>query len=614
MAARGPGVRMIRMVIGTLAGLLLVLLAAPAAGAHAYLEHSNPADGSTILASPHELELGFSEHVLLSATRISVTDDEAHQVSVSHLRLEASDAANTDEPASVVARLRPLSRGTYQVKWETLSSDDLHRTFGFFVFGVRTSVAASPFRETAPLAGDALLIGALLLGLALALGGLLARRVLSDVAGESGAAVRRALWLTVEAGAALALAASLVQPVVQAALRGASLAQLAMSWYGVRWSVREAGLVLLVLAAWTVGRPSRERLTRALVVPGAVLAAGGVALLGHAATGGRVHPDRVVVTATHLLAALTWAGAVVCLTMVLVGLRVSRGLPVTVLRNALRGFAGPAAACVGVLAVTGLYLGSGTVGSVDAALGTIYGRTLLGKLLLACAAGGLALVNHRRLRGRRDLQVPSRTIATEAVLALLLVGATAVLASAQPATEPQLVDSGPATTRGPLGRQVRDLQVALDVRPNRPGSAVVVVTVFDTRRPSPGPVTTLSVRLGDAPDTIATHVGDGRWIADFPHLAGGTASMRVLVTRQGAPRVVSTFSWTVGPGTAPPRTVLSRAPLHATLVRTAALLGVLLVGGWLLVLGRRRPRPPRGADGASRAGTDRVLTGGLSVH
>lgn len=586
------GRRTFRLLVGAVAGLLLLMTGAPSAQAHAYLEGSNPADGTTLTAAPHELRLSFSEHVVLSATRISVTDGDGRAVPVTGLRL-FHDSEDIEEPAQVVATLPALPRNTYRVSWETLSSDDLHRTTGLFVFGVRTQVAATPFRESRPPAVESLLRALLFAGLALCLGGLLARRSLAGVPGGSGAVARRALVRLATAGAVAALLASLLLPLTQVVTGRAGADQVLGGSWGARWLLRELGLVLLLVATTRVSRErAHSRVTVTLLATGVVLAAVGSALLGHAAAGARMEPLRVAAVAAHLVAALTWAGAVAGLAVVLVGLRVSPRLRVPPLRAALRGFAAPAAACVSVMAVTGVYLASDVVVSVDAVIGTFYGRTLLVKLALVVVACCLALVNHRRLAGRRDLDLPRRTVAAEAVAALLVVAATAVLTSGQPATEPRFVDAAPATT-GPLARQVQDLQESLDIRPNRPGDATAVVDVFDTRRPAPGPVTGVSVRVGHGPAVAASPAGEGHWLAPLHDLATGPGRVHVVVTRSGSATVAGDYPWTVAPPSGTPAAVVSRAPLHSVLASLAGLLGLVMAAAWLTVLLRSRRRTRR---------------------
>src|SRR5207253_1092525 len=110
------------------------------------------------------------------------------------------------------------------------------------------------------------------------------------------------------------------------------------------------------------------------------------------------------------------------------------------------GFGVPAAAAVSVLVISGCYLASGVVGSVDAALLTTYGRTLLLKLGLFAVIAVLGLVNTRRLHRADRPQASRRTVVAEAVVALAVLGLAAVLTSGQPAREPQFVAVSAART------------------------------------------------------------------------------------------------------------------------------------------------------------------------
>ena len=97
-----------------LAALVCSLVPAPA-DAHAYLDHSNPADGSTLTAAPRTLRLEFSEHVVLRATHIEVVDGDGTVVPVTGLRLVTADPDDTEEPAGIVATLPRLAQNTYRV-------------------------------------------------------------------------------------------------------------------------------------------------------------------------------------------------------------------------------------------------------------------------------------------------------------------------------------------------------------------------------------------------------------------------------------------------------------------------------------------------------------------
>lgn len=110
---------------------LAALLAAPASvGAHAFLDHSDPAVGSTVPSPPSVMHLWFTQQLEPAFSRATVTDKSGATV---------NDGAATIDPANkseLDVRLRPLTPGSYKVKWHVLSVDT-HTTEGDFTFNVR---------------------------------------------------------------------------------------------------------------------------------------------------------------------------------------------------------------------------------------------------------------------------------------------------------------------------------------------------------------------------------------------------------------------------------------------------------------------------------------------
>jgi copper transport protein len=325
------------------------------------------------------------------------------------------------------------------------------------------------------------------------------------------------------------------------------------------------------------------------VLAGALLASLGGAMLGHAGADPGAGYTRVVVTAVHLLAVLTWVGGVLALAVAILGRRGRRGDDLGAL-HLLRRFGAPAVVLLGVGVASGVYLASATVASVDAALATTYGRTLLVKLGLVGVMATLALLNHRRLHGPHDLDVPVRGVRAEAAAAVLLLAATAVLTSAQPATEPEFRPQ-PQATQGPVGGRADDLQIGLDVSPGVAGLNVVSVTVFDTRRPAPGQVTGVAIDVGDGALVEATPLGDGRWSISGVDLPPGARTLAVSVTRPGLSAASLRTPWTIGAGGAARHTLVSVAPLTWTLRGLA--LALALAGAVGLLVGVRRTRAAR---------------------
>lgn len=616
---RRPRRRAVRRLVLLLAVATLMALAGPAplAQAHAFLAGSNPADGQVLGSAPGELRLQFSESVVLSATAIDIVDSAGRHYAPGDLTV-VGGGEDTEEPVEIVGTLPALGTGAYRVSWETLSSDDLHRTSGVLVFGIGATVTAGGLVEPSPRPVEAGLRWLMFLGLSGALGGALAARLLGAVRAPFAASaltardVRRVTWVSLGGAAVGAVVATVLLADQLAAVAGSG--DLLRGSYGLRWGLREIGLLLLVAAA-AARLTSRAPSGRGwLLATGAAFALVGDALLGHAGAGTTTSITRVLASAAHLGAAATWSGGLVVLAAVLVP-HVRPGSPGgRRARTVLRLFGPPAVACVGVMVVTGVYLASDVVGSVDAALFTVYGRTLLLKLALAGVAGILALVNTLRLHRARPRRTPRATVAAEALAAVGVLALAAVLTSAQPAMEPELVKSGPVATDSHLDRVVADLQESVAIQPNRPGPNVLIVDVYNTRRPAPAPVRSVEVVLtpaGGTPRTlVAEPLVDDQWSIHTDLATPGRLAVQVIVHRAGLDDTSATYSWVVGG--APDRTraaVVSTDPIGPALRIAALVLMIVLLVTWFLVPigtgagGSRSARALSGVtrrDGASR--------------
>ncbi|RKS77384.1 putative copper export protein [Motilibacter peucedani] len=597
---------------GRLAAVVVVAAAAlvgpvSSASAHAFLVESGPSDGQVVPTAPATLRMQFSESVALPATSIDIVDGDGRHYAPTHLELVRS-SEDDEDPVQVVATLPALPHNTFRVSWETLSSDDLHRTSGVLVFGVDVPVRSSGLHETNPSPEESALRWALFTSVALALGGLLLRRLC--VPAGLVAQGRRAAGLACLGGVG-ALAASVALLLDQLGGAGWRFQAVLVGAYGVRWLVREAGLLLVLTAALTAWRARRPVAgVGLLAAAGTVAAMVGSALLGHAGAARGPALTRVAAEAAHFGAAALWSGFLLAAVPLLLPL-LRPGGDAGAARRVLRGFGVPAAACVSTVVVTGVYLASGVVGSVDAALFTTYGRVLLLKVVVAAVAGALGLQHVRRLHAAVPRPVRAWTLRAEAGAALLVLGLAGVLTSGQPAQEPQLVRAPHAATVPVVDGAIADLQSAVSVQPNRPGRNVVLVDTFDTRRPSPGAVRRVTLTVvgldgRSSPPVAAERIAEGRWSAATTLSSPGRTQLLVSVTRTGLPEVHRTFSWTVAGAPSPTRAArVSTAPVDGLLRAAAAGLALAVLAGWLgfAVLRRRGRRllpdavpPARRAD------------------
>jgi copper resistance protein C len=108
---------------------LIILLAAAAAGAHAFLDRAEPRAGSTLKASPARVRLWFTGALEPAYSRV-------HVVNAAGERIDAGDShVDPANRALLTVSLPALSPGSYKVVWRILSVDT-HVSEGDFTFRV----------------------------------------------------------------------------------------------------------------------------------------------------------------------------------------------------------------------------------------------------------------------------------------------------------------------------------------------------------------------------------------------------------------------------------------------------------------------------------------------
>lgn len=112
-----------------LASLALVasLSLAPPVFAHAFLDHSMPAVGSTVATAPGSLRLHFTEAVVPHFCTVQVLDGRGQSVKVG--------AVSAEGGRTLVVALPKLGPGSYTVVWH-VTAEDTHKTEGRFGFTV----------------------------------------------------------------------------------------------------------------------------------------------------------------------------------------------------------------------------------------------------------------------------------------------------------------------------------------------------------------------------------------------------------------------------------------------------------------------------------------------
>ncbi|HUF38815.1 MAG TPA: copper resistance protein CopC [Anaerolineales bacterium] len=495
---------MLRNFLKILSGLIALAALAVSvrpARAHADLLSASPAPNASLERSPVRIELFFSEPVDPSFTVIRVLDSTGKLVD------NADTTVDPANPARATVTVRSLSDGIYTVSWKVLSAVDSHITSGAYPFAVgdvdtAALEGAAAAQQVNLSAGEVIFRWLTYLPVAALAGGVLFRRLAWDrvigparaEAADAGEVVFRAIerWALV-----LLVAAGIFGLLSQ--IGQVADQDFAMPWhpaaarllvdtrFGVLWLVRTLLSFVLVVYAARPGRPFADALKLSALL--GIMAT--FSLNSHAAAEPRpllpVTGDLV-----HLASASAWVGGLVAFAGAMYALRNIEAHERTALTAALiPRFSNLAIASVALLALSGVYSAVLRVGSIEALAGTLYGRTLLVKSLLAMPAlvvGGLNLTTTTPMMrsaaaagGSPALVGRFRMLLSTEILflslVLLVVGFFAAIPPAQAvSTESAIVEQA----------QAGGLDLRLEISPGRVGLNTFRVTVSSGGDPQAG--------------------------------------------------------------------------------------------------------------------------------
>ncbi len=433
--------RIARQLVAALAILVGVLaLGTTAASAHATLESSSPADGQSVLTSPSEIRITFSEAVTTISGGLSVLDADGKTVDVGNS--EVVGGRTLVAPIS-----ETLSDGTYVATYRVLSADG-HPVSGSLLFAVGAGALDRSAQPSS--SGDRLweIIGGIsrfimYLAALVAAGVAFFLAFIHDHAED-----RWRIVPFVRIGSILALLSAIGIVMSQAALltgKGAgavtdSTVLRDVLNQNLGWSL---ALLMIGLAAVHLSTDIPKKVvSQSLALYGGLAVTVSFAVWGHAT---ELSPTAISLAADaiHATAAALWLGGLVGLVMVL-----SVRTPETVRATAgiIGRFSRMAFWSVIALTLAGLTLTiTGSGASLNSILTTTWGQLVLAKIGLTLIIVLIAAWNRRTLvpsltsptENTGELAVRwatlLRTIRAEAVLLVAVVALTAIVVNVPPA-------------------------------------------------------------------------------------------------------------------------------------------------------------------------------------
>lgn len=302
--------------------------------AHAFLQRAHPAQGVVLAEPPLRIRLEFSETVEAEFNVVAVFNSKGFRMDSGDSQVDINDKRIVEMP------LPTLSPGVYTVVWRVISADG-HPIDGAFAFGVGSvSVSQADLKpKTSVLSRFVVFFAGV--AHATALGGLLllaglpvffllvlrpaARRTLSEEGEDTWASFDHKCQASLLDHSKIALALAMIASAVSLVLQTVRLAGepsaiasfgligrlLSHTRFGQVWSLRVAGLALVAVGLWWIGRRGNENTSFTLrwyiLSAAASLLLITPALSGHpAAAGGWTAVYLIIADWLHLLAAAPW--------------------------------------------------------------------------------------------------------------------------------------------------------------------------------------------------------------------------------------------------------------------------------------------------------------------
>ncbi len=539
-----------------------------AAQAHASLLRSYPEANAVLDRPPAQVELYFTEALEPSFSSIRVLDSGGLQVDGGDSQVDVADATR------MTISLRSMPSGVYTVVWRALSQVDGHVTSGAFAFAVgpveadALSAAGQAAQQVRLPLGEVLARWLQYLAVATLVGGLLFmwlvwQPVLASLDLEQKLSLprRQLAWVAL----AIFLLANVLAFLVQAGQAGGS--EFVAPWneatgillfttrYGVLWLGRV--ILGLALGAFVLGTE----------IPAArwdvMAAAEGLLLVMALGSHNAAEPELffpLLSTWLHLLAFSAWVGGLIHFVAGVWAARreIEPSIRTRLMARLIPRFSALALTSVSVLVLTGLYMIVLRVGTLDALIGTLYGRTLLVKGLLFSGmiflgAINLLLVSPRMRRVAKSPRGNPRlveqffvVIRSEVGLASVLLLSVALLSSVPPARD--------VPNRAVLNQrqEVDDLDILLEVQPGQVGLNTFTITLH-SRGEAVLNAREVSLRFSplavDVPpsEVVLQEEGEGRYAARAASLSlPDTWQVQLSVRREGQFDTFANFNVAVG--------------------------------------------------------------------
>jgi len=476
---------------------LIFVLGIPLAYAHPVILNSSPAQSEAAPVDTTQIIINYSEAIEIDFSVIKVLDSNGNQI-------DNKDTRYFDGESSLVVTTPPLEDGIYTVTSKVLSKVDGHLVPEAFVFGVGNVSVPPPKQKDLgesiyfPEAG-ARFPG--LVGQVIVLGSVISSLVMWKAAQRKNLIKENLVELqkfyhskfSSITGIALFLvfASNILMLVVQTIRLETSAANVLQTSFGSVWILRMA-ITVILLAVWFLmeNKTSLSSKKQGLILGLSLVLIGTTTIIGHGTASEQL--SAVIIDYIHNLIASVWIGGVIFFGFILLPafakLDGDKKELITLLM--IPKFSSIIIIALGILIITGPTLLWVLEDDLVALSQSYYGFLIIAKIAVASAMVALGGYNQFKIQRPAEAALKSdnvvvhkklkRSLKTEAVLGIILLGVVALLTnSSLPTTQTQQ-----ATAQISYGLQTAEfsenIRFDVDIEPFRSGANTISISAFDS--------------------------------------------------------------------------------------------------------------------------------------
>ena len=475
---------------------MIFVLGIPLAYAHPIILESTPAQSATAPAGTTQIVIHYSEAIEIDFSAIKVLDNNGNQI-------DNKDTQYFDDESSLVVTTPPLEDGIYTVTSKVLSKVDGHLVPEAFVFGVGNVSIPPPKQKDVsesiyfPEAGTRF---PGLVGQVIVLGSVISSLIMwkavqrKTLIKENLAELQKFYHAKFSSITGIALflvfASNILMLIVQTIRLETSAANVLQTSFGSIWILRMA-ITVILLAIWFLmeNKTSLSSKKQGLILGLSLVLIGTTTIIGHGTASERL--SAVIIDYIHNLIASIWIGGVIFFGFILLPAfaKLDSNKKELITLSMIPKFSSITIIALGILIITGPTLLWLLEDDLVVLSQSYYGFLIITKIAIASAMVALGGYNQFKIQKPAETALKSdsvvvhkklkRSLKTEAVLGIILLGVVALLTNSSLPTQTQQ-----ATAEISYGLQTSEfsenIRFDVDIEPFSTGANTISISAFDS--------------------------------------------------------------------------------------------------------------------------------------